>query len=203
MTLGTGIFLAALLLSATWLYIATRDRWRWKRIVAVLVGGTLSMAASVALGIWGYTEWQDRPYQMNELNGIRLGTTERDVRFYKGAPSSSSKDEWIYEVRDYKGDTELSYVVNFDGGTVQSVWATGQHGRVPGVFGLSSYMGTADLIQKLGEPDSMSGSKDGAVRMLYYKRFNLTFGFAADRLHAIGIRADKPAFQHKDAFVGD
>lgn len=203
MTLGTGVFLSALLLSATWLYIATRDRWRWKRIMTALVGGTFGIAASVALGIWGYTEWEDRPYPMNELNGIRLGMTEQDVRFYKGAPSSSSKDEWTYEVRDFKGDPELSYVVILDGGKVQSVWATGEHGKVPGVFGLPSYMRTADVIQKLGEPDSTSGSKDGAVRMLYYARFNLTFGFAADRLHAIGIRADKPAFQHKDAFVGD
>jgi len=203
MTLGTGVFLAAVLLSATWLYIATRDRWRWRRIVTVLISGTLGMAASVALGIWGYTEWRDRPYPMNELNGIRLGMTEQDVRFYKGAPSSSSKDKWTYEVRDYKGDPELSYVVNFEDGKVQSVWAVGQQGRVPGVFGLPRYMATADLIEKLGQPDSTSISSDGAVRTLYYDKYNLTFGFGGDRLNALGIRADKPAFQYNDASDDD
>ena len=94
MTLGTGIFLAAIVMSLTALFIATKDRWNWKKILLWPLG----ICVAGGLAMWGYIEYDNRadearaiekkgPTVQSSFWDIPLGATQDDVFFKKGKPN--------------------------------------------------------------------------------------------------------------------
>ena len=201
MSLGTGVFLASLVLSATFLFYVTRDRWRWKRIALYAILGSMGLIGVTAAGFWGYLRWQDRPYAVQELDGFRLGMTEDDVRFFKGKPDEVESDgDWVYKVENRAAGREVASRIAFEGGKVSSVIvASSQRYVLPMLFGLSSSPTTQQVIEKLGPPQSVLSNKDGTGRILSYPQWNLSFGFDRDNLVMLGIRSDGKSFRFAEA----
>lgn len=184
MTIGTGIFLAALVLSLTYLFVATKDRWRWKRLIVGSIGALAAVVALAGGGLWGYNAWQDRVRPIDEINEIRLGMSKEDLVFFKGRPSKEVDGDWIYQDQSER----VAYTVSFKEGGVESIMAIGDRHYLPTFFGISSFSSTRDLERRLGPPDYVSASTDGTSRMLHYKALNLTFGYGRDQLEAVGVR---------------
>ena len=98
MELGTGIFLSAVFLGTVGLFVATKDRWNWKKIFLWPLG------VIVGLGIVGgsiaylYRQHEDRPRKLTELWGVSLNDSTGDVKFKKGKPPwrMDDGDLWIY-----------------------------------------------------------------------------------------------------------
>src|SRR5437762_2426291 len=90
MSVGTGIFLAAVILSAVYLYGITRDRWRWGKIIRRGVVGVGCAAVLVGVGVaavTGYGWIAARPKPQTEYAEIRLGMSMADVKYARGYPS--------------------------------------------------------------------------------------------------------------------
>lgn len=115
MNLGLAIFLSAVFLGTVALYIATMDRWNWKKILIRPLLGVLLLLVlgGVGLLLWMYwpqaekTTQTFRPEELRSLNlagdivtEVPLGSSKADVRFLKGEPIETSKmpDWWRYSV---------------------------------------------------------------------------------------------------------
>jgi hypothetical protein len=87
MSIGLGIFLASLYLGTIYLYVQTRDRWNWSKLIArsgfLVVGGAMG-AALIYGGIVGYETWQARPKVITGVGPVGAGDSWPDVVFKLG-----------------------------------------------------------------------------------------------------------------------
>jgi hypothetical protein len=174
MSLGDGIFWGAMVVAAVALYLGTKDRWRWKRIVLWTVGGLLGLAAVAGAGVYGYTMWEERPQVITEYWGIKLGTTPSDVLFLKGQPTERSSEYWVYKTEN------VAVTVAFKDKKVVRVIALGNRPYLPKIGSISTYLTMEDLTSRLGEPDAVSINATGENRILNYLKYNLAAGYNRD-----------------------
>ena len=87
MSIGLGIFLASLYLGTIYLYVQTRDRWNWSRLIArgafLVVGGGVGGALIYGAAV-GYEKWQARPRVIAAIGPIAVGESWSDVVFKVG-----------------------------------------------------------------------------------------------------------------------
>lgn len=185
MELGTGIFLSAIFLSTVALFIATKDRWNWKKIFLWPLG------AIVGLGVVGgsiaylYQQYEDRPRKLTELWGVSLNDSAGDVKFKKGEPTRRlDNDLWLY--RPYE-TIEGDYVVYFKNDRVRSVMYFGPMHNGPSLQGVGHYDSQQELDAKLGPPSYVSRAKDELRRAYSYEEFNIVVHFAEGKMSALGI----------------
>jgi hypothetical protein len=87
MSIGLGIFLASLYLGTIYLYVQTRDRWNWSRLVArgaALMAGAAIGGALLYGGIVGYEKWQARARVVSAIGPISVGEPWVDVVYKLG-----------------------------------------------------------------------------------------------------------------------
>jgi 4-amino-4-deoxy-L-arabinose transferase-like glycosyltransferase len=78
------LFIGLLILSLVILFNATKDRWRWKRILT-WVGATTGVLLLLFVGLlWYWSQPKPTSNAKNVLWDLRLGTTEEEVLFLKG-----------------------------------------------------------------------------------------------------------------------
>lgn len=100
MELGTGVFLSAIFLGFVALFIATKDRWNWKKIAFWQLGGLVALLAAGGVIAYGYTLYDERPQVPSEFQGIQLGQRLDDAEFKRGkAEKGSELLERIIEAR--------------------------------------------------------------------------------------------------------
>lgn len=183
MTVGTGIFLAAIVISLTALFIATKDRWNWKKILLWPLG----VCVAGGLAMWGYFEYQKRfpekpePTIHNSFWDIPLGATPDDVFFLKGKPAEEKTYGWIYD--EY-------YVVSFSQNQVRQIIYYGDS-PIPRIEGFGGGIhiadSTADVLAAFGEPALVSKRNEGAQRNYCYPAYQVLFYLVKDRVTALGI----------------
>ena len=179
MELGTGVFLSAVFLGTVGLFVATKDRWNWKKIFLWPLG------VIVGLGIVGgsiaylYRQHEDRPRKLTELWGVSLNDSAGDVKFKKGKPPwrMVDGDLWIYG----------KYYVYFKNDRVRSVMYFGPMYEGPSLHGVRHYDSQQELDAKLGPPSYVSRAKDGLRRAYSYKKFNIVVHFEKGEMSALGI----------------
>lgn len=114
MTLGTGIFLAALFLGIVYLYINTRDRWDWKKIAKRFFLGIIALILVLVVGagvtdLYNYLTQDKDLSAKNEdvglvttLEKISLGEKISDIEFKLAVknitPKSDKADEAEYQL---------------------------------------------------------------------------------------------------------
>lgn len=77
------LFIGLLILSLVILFNATKDRWRWKRILT-WVGATTGVLLLLFVGLlWYWSQPKPTSNEKNVLWDLRLGTTEEEVLFLK------------------------------------------------------------------------------------------------------------------------
>lgn len=201
MELGTGVFLSAVFLGTVALFIATKDRWNWKKILlwplAVIVGLAV-IGGSIA---YIYQQYKDHPRKLTELWGISLNDTAGDVKFKKGEPTRRlDNDLWVY--RPYQ-TIEGDYVVYFKNDRVSSVIYFGPMHNGPSVQGVGHYDSPQELDAKLGLPSYVSRSKDELRRAYSYEKFNIVVHFEEGKMSALGIyNPTSGAFRFKEESEG-
>lgn len=185
MELGTGIFLSAIFLGTVALFIATKDRWNWKKILLWPIGVIVALAVVGGSITYLYQQYEDRPRKLNELWGISLTDTANDVKFKKGEPTTRlDNDLWVY--RPYQ-TREGDYVVYFKNDRVRSIVYFGPMYDGPSVHGVGHYDSPQELDEKLGPPSYVSRSKDELRRAYSYEKFNVVVHFESGKMSALGI----------------
>lgn len=189
MSIGDAIFLSSLLLSVVGLYAATKDRWKWKRIAKWAIAAPAASALVLWAGIFVYFKMEQRPVLQTEFEGIRLGATESDVRFLKGAPvavNDSDNEYWAYSADP---DERAFLLVRLRDGKVRYVvyTETTREGHRPNLLGFTIGSEYAAVINKLGEPSHVSTSKDDLSRVASFANYNVFFQFRKGRVTEYGI----------------
>ncbi len=192
MTLGEGIFLSAVLLSAVGLFIATKDRWNWKRIVKWAIGLPLVLVAVLAAGLWGYAKFEDRPTAQTEFEGLRLAATPTDVRFLKGTPVErhSTDDRWVFPAQSGSAEPDDAVlIVQFREGRLRHItyWANERQIFKPYLLGFTIGSDYEAVLKKIGEPSNVSASPDGLSRVLSFAKYNVFFEFERGQVRTFGI----------------
>lgn len=116
MELGTGVFISAVFLGTVALFIATKDRWNWKKIVlwplAVIV--VLSLVGWIVA--YAYEQYGERPKLPSKFEGIQLGEKFQDAIFKHGkAEREAARDveflaKYIVEIESEKGTPRFEEV---------------------------------------------------------------------------------------------
>lgn len=120
MELGTGIFLSAIFLGIVALYIATKDRWNWKKIFLWPLAVVIVLTLVGWLFAYAYKQYEERPKVLSEFKGIKLGEKFQDAIFKHGQAERETTREvrylarYIVEIRDQKGtpkfdENEVAY----------------------------------------------------------------------------------------------
>jgi hypothetical protein len=190
MSLGTSIFLSAVLLSIVALFIATKDRWNWKKLVGWLFGVVVAVPIIAGLGFYVYSYIAELPKAQLSFWDIPLGATESDVKFLKGAPTEvQEKDHWVYkEEKSRSSDDESEYQVRFKEGKVRFVLFTGSSFLyAPDLQGIRHGASQQEVLKKFGSASHVSISEDDLMRMLSFERFNLVFALRENRVVAYGM----------------
>src|SRR6266851_1724366 len=178
MTIGTGVFLSSLFLGLVFLYVFTRDRWKWKKIIFRTVAADVILILLLATSIYGVNWYQERPQRAASLWGVSIGASESDVKFVKGEPSEvedkdddgSKRPRWTYLSDD------VMYVVDFKDAKVTRVATVGNRLRLPSASGLSALASLDDITKKLGPPSYISRSTNELKRAYSFPKYNVAFG---------------------------
>lgn len=185
MELGTGIFLSAIFLGTLALFIATKDRWNWKKILLWPLGIILGLALIGGSIGYAYQWYENRPKKLTELWGVSLNDTEADVKFKKGEPTKRYDDDiWAY--RPY-ATIEGDYVIYFKNSRVRAVIYFGSMLNAPSVHGVGNYDSVHELEANLGPPSYVSRSKDEIRRAYSFDKFNIVVHFEKGNISALGI----------------
>src|SRR3989338_323971 len=179
MSLGVAIFLSSVFVGTVALFIATKDRWNWKRIFLWPLAALILIAA----GLWIYNTIEQRPKVQTTFWDIRIGATEGDVKFLKGSPSdgpiNKDRDEWVYV---FEGSTlrerttkewDSIYRIRFKTGKVYLVEYRTSPNRTygPGIQGIDIGDSLETITQKFGPPSHVSVSKDELSRVFSFNKY--------------------------------
>ena len=186
MTAGEGIFFGLLLASLVTLYVATRDRWRWRRILAW--GIAVCLLPVLATSIWiGVERWSEtRPRYVAEYWELRPGMSTEEVLFRKGAPGKKEPNFWVY----MEDSDKVGHVVGIKDGRIRFVMAVTRDrdsDYLPSLQGINSLSSSEDLKAHFGEPDGMSDSENGTRRHLSFSKFGVSFELERNRVKSVGI----------------
>ncbi|WP_035384251.1 hypothetical protein [Ferriphaselus sp. R-1] len=183
MEVGTGIFLASLVLGLVLLYGQTKDRWGWKKILVRVLWGSIALGCLTALLIWIYGKYETRVMAQTEFLSIVLGDKAPDVKFKKGNPSAEDGQVWLYR----NSSSENEAVVIFKGTEVKGVLYVGSCSYCYKISGLGIGTDYTELREKLGDPTSVAISPDQLRRLASFERWNLVFQLKENRVNAFGI----------------
>lgn len=92
MSLGAGIFLSVLVVCLLVLFLQTKDRWRWPKIVVWSVGLIVGLISVCVGGFWTYNTYQNWPVRQTEYHNIQLGASKEEVLYLLGQPTGVYRD---------------------------------------------------------------------------------------------------------------
>lgn len=174
-----------MMLAITALYIATRDRWRWKRLAGWGAAGALALVTLGAFAVYVADRASNQPEKMNSLWDIALGASQDDVLFLKGAPTEKEGNVWHY----YDGNaSNPAYLVKFDPKT-KRVRVVGTVNQDPSFVanGINPGQAYEAVLKRLGKPDHISSSEDKMSRLLSFKRYGMAVGFSGGAVEYIAV----------------
>jgi len=190
MSLATAIFLSSLVLGFVALFVATKDSWKWKKIILWPIA-TLSL---IAAGLWIYNTIEERPKVQTTFWDIPLGATQADVKFLKGAPNVVPKevdrDKWEYLwPASSNSDWDYLYRVAFKNGKVWLIeyFASPSRTYGPGIQTIDEGDSLETIIQKFGEPARVSTSVDQLSRIYSFTKYQVAFELKQNRVTGYGI----------------
>ena len=181
MEVGTGIFLSSIFLGTVALFIFTKDRWNWKKIVSFPI---IFFVVCVFV-YFSYEKYESRPKKLDVMWGVSLGSTDSDVKFIKGNPSVIEDSYWVYFL-DNDPHT-VGYIVHFKDNRVRAVEFVGERFSIPTVNGINGYKELDEAEQILGAPTNISRSKDDLSRIYSFEQLGMYFKAEKGSIHSLGI----------------
>lgn len=184
MSLGLGIFLSAVFLGIIALFLATRDRWNWRKIVLRPICAVLVLSILGGIGFYVY----NRPKPQTSFWGISLDSTEADVKFTKGTSADSDENLWVYNQTYSNSDREATVFVRFQDGKVKGVvFSGGGSYREPPLQGIRANDNLDKVIKKFGEPSDISRQQGELARIYSFSKYNVVFWLTANKVTMYGI----------------
>jgi hypothetical protein len=188
MSLGLSIFLSAVLLGIIALYIATRDRWNWKKIILWPVSVLLAVSLSIGLYLYVKSLIESRPHVQASFWGLSLDTTKDDVTFVKGKPTKvQDGDRWIYEEKESSSERVDSYTVQFRDEKVRFVAYAGDTSWKADLQGYWLHASSERIVEKFGNPSDVSKSEDSLNRIFSYSKYNIFFILEKNQVVVCGL----------------
>ena len=203
MTIGEGILWSTLILVAFASILLLTKHKRWRAFFKGF-GIFVVVCALIAIAIWAYYKYEERPQLMTSLNGINLGMKEVDITLTKGKPDEVSKIEpatdgfkkWLV----YKSyDDSYTYVIlrgPKDSMVATNICDSGGYGRV---LGFGKYSSEKDIVKKLGEPSNISINEEGTEKILSYPKWNAAFEFEKGNVKTVCV-TDRPNVRYSTEY---
>ena len=191
MSLVLFILLSFLILAVTLLFLATKDRWNWRKIILWpnLIGTTLAILGVASF--YFYSVVSDWPQVQTSFWEISLDSSKEDIRFKKGEPTIFSYERWRYVVDiNAIDDTIASYDIIFKD---KKLWAVMYFQHLSSRSGKPTLqkigVGTTleQVIEKFGSPSHVSNSKDDLMRIISFEKYNVVFRLEQNQVYAFGI----------------
>lgn len=217
MDIGTGVFLSAVFLGLIALYISTKDRWKWKKIILILIGLPITIGLLAGGGITSY-KWFKETFpptvkKQNGINKIMLGMTKDEVLYIKGKPSAvwsnftplkgntftfdqaledgaSEMDSNTWDYVDEYGD-RLTIEFNNETSKVDNINCTkgeSNYGNSCEIQDLKIGLSEDDLLRRLGKPEK--SVIEDSVKKMYYPDLNLKFYLEKKEVYLTAISED-------------
>ncbi len=129
MSIGEGIFYGLVFLGTIYLYIQTKDRWNWKKIVFRLIGAIIGLVLIAVLvdyitDNFAINSFKDnhKPKIITGINGIELGEKLSDVIFKTGA----IKDKKQADRYNFSSDENKTFFIDIHTKLVNRIgyWCT-------------------------------------------------------------------------------
>lgn len=127
MSIGEGIFYGLVFLGVIYLYIQTKDRWNWKKIVIWIIGLFVGIIVLIVVAVFAedffkkltFSRFDDssKPKIITGMNGIELGAKLSDVIFKTGA----IKDKKQEDVYQFASDENMRFAIDKESKTVRSI----------------------------------------------------------------------------------
>ena len=193
MSLGLGIFLSSLFLGIIFLFVSTKDRWKWKKILFIwplcfvlvvgVIGGTWFY-------IYNYYENKPKTSIYEAYLNIPLNASEAELIFLQG-------DE--YKTKRYSEDNNnihYLYITEDKNGInvrikENKIWRISCYETTS--YSCSSlneiqiHDSANEVKEKLGEPSYVSISDDNTERVWAYEKFNIYMMLSKGQVDGIGI----------------
>lgn len=194
MDLGTGIFLSAIFLGGVALYIATKDRWNWKKVILWPLGVVTALAVIGGLITYGYIKFEERPKKLTEFWGVSLSDTVTDVKFKKGRTVDQVFPDFFAHFPNGSSSDGATYFIKLNNDRVKAVLCSGNTYYCASLHGVNTYDSLSDVEKKLGSPSFVSRTNDELTRAYSFEKFNIVVEFSEGKMQALGIY--DPAMGH-------
>jgi hypothetical protein len=187
MDIGTGIFLSSLFLGTVGLFVVTKERWNWKKIILwplglAVIGGVVGSA-----GVYISYLYENWPTKQTAYMGLSLGMTQSEVRYVKGKAEKTPETPgaWVY-FSGYKGKSILIVFFASNSKQVNRIVCQSETSvDCDGIFGL--YIGTSEkrVFERLGEPTK--SKINGEIKKIDYQNLNLRIVLLKQKIHAFVV----------------
>jgi hypothetical protein len=181
------------------LFIATKDRWNWKKILLWPTLIIILSSATIVTAYFAYDRYKNLPKQITKFWDIPLDSNKSDIKFLKGSPIISS-DGTLWE---YKIDEDNKYFILFSDEKIKMIGYYGDWLNSPEINGIN-FHDTPEIIQsKLGIPSYISTSDDEFSKTYSYDKYNTFVSFTQSKIYSFG--AYNPSLGHvkyKDEYNG-
>jgi hypothetical protein len=219
MSLGTGIFLSALLLWLLYLYKITRDRWNWQRAAwrtLIAFGVVIAVAALGAVGVFIFEEIGNVPHLQTGYADLRLGMTMAEVKYVKGFPlnvvDKNDINKWgdwsVINTKDLKGQRVEDFAmwsydqndrtridIHFDPkkGTVKAIgcFSNGVM-ECPPLVGIQDGTTEDVVLKALGKPSHEQ--IDGVTKKMEFENLRIWIYLKQSKVYMIGVK-DSASFK--------
>jgi hypothetical protein len=185
-------------------------KWMALGIAGLVVAGILLWA-----GVLAYEWWSERPYKLTEYEGVKLGASQSEVQYAKGAPSSvllvEGKGEpgkpWTYDwsvvdvAKLEKGKSVEDYLmwsyaigrdkrldISFDQKEkkVSSISCySDSYLECEKIFGIHDGSSEKELLGKLGVPEKEEITQ--ATKRMDFEKFNVRFYLSKLKVYMITV----------------
>ena len=183
MTTGSGIFFSFMIVSIVILYGFTRDRWRWRRIVTIVLMVFFVIVSSVGMYVGIAYWWQLQPQVQDALWDLKIGMPVDEVLFKKGEPTTKEGEKAYIYTEKYSE----TYNILFNDGRIKAIFLYPKDNSFVDIQGIEKGETYEDIERKFGVPDSISISTDKLVRLISFDRYHVFFGLQKNRVEVFGI----------------
>jgi len=108
---GNVDFFVGYLLGVIGLFISTKDRWNWRKIIFRLVLVIAGLLIFLGFGFYVYQSLSDRPEPQTSFWDVSLDSTKGDIKFFKGPPiKGPDATNWFYSNKPSSNTGEDSII---------------------------------------------------------------------------------------------
>lgn len=195
MTLGDGIFWSTIVIvvAGAIYQISVRKKWR---LIGQVLGVLILIGAVIGGSVWGWFRYENRPYAIQELDGIRLGMRPVDVTIAKGEASDEldlseeeKKEElrraWVYAT----DDSGPRIFVVFEGSARENMVVSRicQYRGYRNLLGVDMYTSEKEIVQRLGKPSHERINDSHVSKWLSYDRWNVAYLVQAGKVGSMCV----------------